>query len=248
MRHYLVYVDDSGNEEHGRDAIINNPLPSDPALATVAVARAQVELADLALRTAVKAAASAQQTPADIARSARLPVQDIRDWVEGERDLHQLASVPCLQESNTAQTRRGLIFDRCVDQVAALPGVAVLTAYDASTSGEAKSDLYGRLLAAVNTWLVADDASGTIVVDGTPSARTLYYRTAHRGLDLQQRRILEDEVIRDSSESHFIQIADVCAYCAYLHLKGKPGRYLRLGPVLKTRTGDAATTVDAGFF
>jgi len=215
VRHFLVYVDDSGNEDVGllftavvvaadawagvlrywkqtrrefaddpelrlptsfelhslpflgrrplkeyrkrverRSAVIDTSLPEDPHLAGVVTARAQVELADLALQTAMRAAATAGRSVREIA----------------------------------------------------------------------------------------------VVVDGTPSARTLYYRTAHRALDLGQRRIVEDEVIRDSRESHFIQMADICAHCAHALLKGRPGRYLRLAPIVCTATGRPATAEDPGFY
>lgn len=45
------------------------------------------------------------------------------------------------------------------------------------------------------------------------------YRQVHRELAITTRRIIEDEVLRDSAESHFIQMADACAYAAFFYLK-----------------------------
>lgn len=87
-----------------------------------------------------------------------------------------------------------------------------------------------------------------VIVDGTPSARTLYYREAHRALKLATRRILEDEVIRDSSESHFIQMADIVAHSAHRLLTGHPANYLQFARVVVTPDGAQPSPEAPGFF
>lgn len=305
---FLVYVDDSGNEDHGvlfsavllpadcwakalghwlslrqelaegadqlpsffeihsqpflsarplkplrkamqRRQLILAPGQADASLQSVALARAQVELSDLALTSSLQSARAAGKTVQEIAAAARLPQQDVDDRLSaGFRDPGVLEQIPCLAESGNSRKQRIAIFDKCVTQIGALPGVRVLTAATTASSGDAKSELYGCLLTAVDSWLAECGSWGTVVVDGTPSARTLYYRQAHRSLTRSSRRILEDEVVRDSSESHFIQMADIVAFCAHQLRQGNPARYLRLAQIAITPDRERPTAAEPGFF
>lgn len=231
-----------------RQAILA-PEQADAALQNVALARAQVELSDLVLTSSLQSARAAGKTVQEIASAARIPQQDVADRLTaGFREPGILAHIPCLAESGNGRTRRRAIFDRCVTQLAALPGVRILTAATRESSGDAKAELYGRLLTAVDEWLADCGSWGTVVVDGTPSARTLYYRQAHRSLTRSSRRILEDEVVRDSAESHFIQMADIVAFCAHLLRQGQATRYLQLAEIAITPDGNRPTEIDPGFF
>jgi hypothetical protein len=220
----------------------------DPVLESVALARAQVELADVALGRAIEAAAAAGRTVHDVAAAARLPQQDVKDRIARRDEPSALAERPCLRETSGAGTLRREIFGKCLAQLARMPSVRVFTAATNGSTGEAKAALYGCLLRAVDDWLRQADALGTVIVDGTPSARTLYYREAHRALALETRRILEDEVIRDSAESHFIQMADIAAHTAHRLRMGEPADYLQLADVIVTSHGGVPTAADPGFF
>ncbi len=54
-------------------------------------------------------------------------------------------------------------------------------------------------------------------------------------------------VLRDSSESHFIQMADICAHSAFGLRQTKPNRYLRLDRVVATADGVPFGAANPGF-
>jgi len=219
-------------EEQRRQRIFES-RHADPALHAVALARAQIELGDLTLTASLRAARDAGRSDRDIASVARMPESDVRDRLGGGTDVRRLRELDCMAENPTGRDARARMFERCVDQLARLPDLEIVTVYTPVRTGPTKAALYGDLLTLINDWLAERDAVGTVVVDGTPSARTLYYREAHRKLELATRRILEDEILRDSRESHFIQMADIAAYCAYQALRGRPDWYLRLSSAIR---------------
>lgn len=231
-----------------RDAILG-PKSRDPdsILGAVGLARAQIELSEVGLTNAIRAADAAGRDVSAIARAARLAQEDVREALERAYDPNRLEGVECLRETAGSRTTRREIFGRLVQQLVNLPDVQVATCFTTETTGEAKIRLYEHLLEVLNHWLAEADAWGVVIVDGTPSARTLFYRAAHRDLDIGERRILEDEVVRDSRESHFIQMADIAAHCAFMWLKGDHAHYLNLAQVVH-HPGTPPSATEHGFF
>ena len=220
----------------------------DPVLQSVALARAQIELGEVALSRSIEAAIAAGRRVDQVSAVARVPEQDVEDRLSGRDDPGVLEKLAVLAETGGARSLRFKAFQKCVDQIPALPSVRIFTAHTEGSSGLDRTALYSRLLTALDQWLAEKEGWGVVIVDGTPSARTLYYREAHRALKLATRRILEDEVIRDSSESHFIQMADIVAHSAHRLLTGHPANYLQFAKVVVTPDGAEPSPEAPGFF
>jgi hypothetical protein len=221
----------------------------DPVLDAIAIARAQLELSDLALDRALAVAESAGKTMLEISSAARLNAPDVFDRLGRSRSIPEFESIECLSGTPGSRTTRRKIYNQLLDQINSLPGAQVVTVCANDGKKGTMGRVYEELLRIVGELLVKDERWGTVVVDGTPSARTAYYRDAHRNLELGARRILEDEVLRDSSESHFIQMADICAHSAFGLRQGKGDeRYLRLKRVIVTADGEEVGPGNHGFF
>lgn len=231
-----------------RRSVILGTRLADPALDAIALARAQLELADLTLNQALAAAASAGKDRRDVSSAARLNAPDVERRLQQARSLADFESVLCLSDATGARTTRRKIYRQLLDQINAFPGAGVVTVCAADGKKGTSARVYAHLLAVVNDRLASEERWGTVIVDGTPSARTLYYREAHRALELDDRRVLEDEVLRDSSESHFIQMADICAHSAFGLRQGEAERYTRLSEVVQTANGERLTAEEPGFF
>lgn len=230
-----------------RQSVILGTRLVDPALDAIALARAQLELADLTLNQALAAAAAAGKDPKEVSSAARLNAPDVESRLQQARSLAEFEKVPCLSNADGARTTRRKIYKQLLDQINAFPGVRVLTVCATDGKKGTSARVYAYLLATINELLAVEGRWGTVVVDGTPSARTSYYREAHRELELDDRRILEDEVLRDSSESHFIQMADICAHSAFGLRQGERDRYMRLSEVVHTASGELMTPEKPGF-
>jgi hypothetical protein len=232
-----------------RETIMNAPTDQDAVLHGVALARAGIELADLQLTRAIEAAHAAERSIQNIATAARMAQQDVESRIaHHRREPSVLSEIACLQAGQSARSKRTKIFQLCVDQLRQTAGLKICTVTTSESSGEARAALYGHLLATIDAWLAGQDAWGSVFVDGSPSARTLYYRDAHRALEIATRRILEDEVVRESSESQFIQMADIIAYCAHRARQGQTGHYVCMGASMITPTQTPVTATDLGFF
>lgn len=176
--------------------IVMTRIPEDAALDTIALARAQLELADIALDQAI-AAAHQEGRPFDkISSAARMNAPDIHDRLQQARSLAGFEGIACLAKTPRGRSMRTTIYDQLLDQINAFPDAKVITACADDGKKGTMSRVYATLLTAIEAVLLSEARWGTVIVDGTPSARTPYYREAHRGLDLANRRILEDGTAR----------------------------------------------------
>lgn len=241
---------DVKHEANRRSDIVRSRL-EDPALDAIALARAQLELADIALNRAISTARDTGKGIAEISSAARMNAPDVADRLELARSLAEFESISCLGRTPSSRTRRRAIYKELLDQINAFPGARVITVTATNGAKGTLSKLYGHLLEVLDAHLASQGRWGTVIVDGTPSARTLYYRDAHRNLDISARRVLEDEVMRSSGESHFIQMADICAHSAFGLRQRKDTqdrRYLRLKDVVITADSSPFTADRPGFF
>lgn len=220
----------------------------DPVLDSVAIAKAQVELADIALNAALAAAVASDKDPQAISSASRLNKPDVADRLQRSRSMKEFEDISCLGSNGKARATRRTAYQRLLDQIASFPGTRVLTVCADDGDKGTMGRVYAHLLAILEDFLAAEKRWGTVIVDGTPSARTQYYRDAHRDLTLAERRILEDEVLRDSSESHFIQMADICAHSAFDLRQKEPARYMRLARVIHNANDEKLDADNPGFF
>ncbi|WP_315069764.1 DUF3800 domain-containing protein [uncultured Microbacterium sp.] len=112
------------------------------------------------------------------------------------------------------------------------------------TTEVSKSKAYARAIAALEDWAVTNDTYLLVFYDGqqglaapdeevtAEKSRELWetairdakpYREVHRGLDITERRIIEDPMMQDSKYSQLIQAVDLIAYGAFhLHKQNHP--------------------------
>ncbi len=88
--------------------------------------------------------------------------------------------------------------------------------------GEARTDLYARLVDRLDHQLAERGEFGLIFMDGDGSDRNT--AEAHRLLKLDDRHVIEDPSFRDSRRSQWVQMADFVAYTAYQNLLRDPTR------------------------
>lgn len=84
-----------------------------------------------------------------------------------------------------------------------------------------KTSLYRKLVQQWERELVGEEGLGLVFVDGNGTDHS--YRTAHRSFELLDRRVVEDPVMIDSTQSQFVQIADLVAWRAYAAVE-RPSR------------------------
>lgn len=75
-----------------------------------------------------------------------------------------------------------------------------------------KAQTYAALVARFEAELAQSDSLALLFMDGDGHDHT--YRTAHRNLSLDNRRVIEDAIHLDSKDSQLVQMADHVAWCA----------------------------------
>lgn len=122
---------------------------------------------------------------------------------------------------NTTKGIRQQVAENGLKTISKLPGLGVITVRHPSP---VKADAYETLLNAVDDALRKQDAWALLVVDGDPKNPDPHVRDAHRKLDIERRRIIEDGWHQDASMSQFIQMADLVAHSAFQAHDRAPGR------------------------
>ncbi|OII15309.1 DUF3800 domain-containing protein [Curtobacterium sp. MCBA15_008] len=87
---------------------------------------------------------------------------------------------------------------------------------------DTKASVYRKLVGRWEEQLAAEGGLALVFVDGNGTDHS--YRTAHRALELRDRRVIEDPVMTDSAQSQFVQIADLVAWSAYTSVE-RPSRH-----------------------
>jgi hypothetical protein len=130
--------------------------------------------------------------------SKKLPDRHVHNGVEFWKDFGREVALQCLQ---TVKSTEGLIVG------------SVYRRGEPARIAETKRELYGDLISRFEAELVATDSLGIVVMDGDGSDTS--YRSTHRQLKLDQRRIIEDAIHLDSKTSQLVQMADLVAWSAY---------------------------------
>lgn len=168
----------------------------------------------------------------------------LRTWLDLRRRLWREAGVPVTQELHTTEyvNGRGRISRRfpdrhrhdgvdhwkdfgreiatdCLEALRSAEGLTVGAVFrrgDPKDLAQTRYDTYAALIDRIEGELEDRDALGMVFMDGDGSDST--YRTAHRALKLDKRRVIEDAVHLDSKHSQLEQMADLVAWSAYSSL------------------------------
>jgi hypothetical protein len=133
--------------------------------------------------------------------SRRFPDSHRHKGVEHWKDFGREVAVECLE---TLRSAEGLTVG------------AVFRPGDPKSLAQTRHEAYSALIDRFETELDDADALGMVFMDGDGSDST--YRTAHRALKLDQRRVIEDAIHLDSKHSQLEQMADLVAWSAYSSL------------------------------
>jgi hypothetical protein len=206
-RSYLVYVDDSGNEDVGTlwTALA---LPHD--------LWAEYLRRWLSFRQTIY---QQHGVPASFELHAQvwLSAQPLNQTKQGQLALIRRddGSFPEVVLRGKAQRRdRFKTFEKGIRTVGTFTDARLFSTFTPSNSGPDKQALYVDLLCFIEGYLASERAHGTLIVDGTEDSGA-HLRAAHRALLIKRRRVLEDAALRSSADSQLVQMADFCAYAAF---------------------------------
>lgn len=117
-----------------------------------------------------------------------------------------------------------------LEEISSLEGLtagAVYRRYAPNPAAAQKVDVYRALIMQWEAELTDAAQYGMVFVDGDGTDSS--YQTAHRGLELDHRRILEDPIMTQSSMSQLVQIADLVAWCAFVTVERHPSQEFAWG-------------------
>lgn len=112
-----------------------------------------------------------------------------------------------------------------LEEIRSLEGVtagAVYRWHDPNPTAMQKAEVYRELIMRWERELTAASEYAMVFVDGNGTDST--YQTAHRGLKLDQRRIIEDPIMAESAMSQLVQIADLVAWSAFASVERHPSQ------------------------
>lgn len=214
-RAYLVYVDDSGNEQVGwLWSAIAHPVE----LWTEHLQR-WLNFRSWLYRT--------HGIPASFELHAQV-------WLSADpaknTDAEQLARVTQLdgelveivRQGKASRRSRFEVFEKAIKTIGSLPDAQLFTTSTPSSTGPAKFELYEDLLCFIEAFLLTGQAHATLIVDGLHDGGG-HLRRAHRALLIKRRRVLEDASHRSSADSQLLQMVDLAAYAALQSIQLKPG-------------------------
>ena len=111
-------------------------------------------------------------------------------------------------------------FEKGLKTIGTFTDARLFTVGSSGTSGAAKITLYDELLCFMEDFLSREGGHATFIVDGAHDSGG-HLRSAHRALLLKRRRIVEDAGLRRSSDSQLLQMADCCAHAAFQSVQNK---------------------------
>jgi hypothetical protein len=201
---WLIYVDDSGDEDHDLLSALCIPSHSwSTYLRRWKKVRRRIEN-----RMGLPAAA-------EFHSSEFLRRRDI----EGTHpETGAPYSVPFEVKRGEKVYTRPVEFEAALKTISSMDKALVFTCYRPGPNGS--GDLYRHLLSWLDAYLSECNAHGIVWFDGTGIGLTAERKALHRELILESRRILEDAVPTSSEDSHLVQMADAIAHAALQSLRG----------------------------
>lgn len=115
------------------------------------------------------------------------------------------------------------VAERCLESIGSCEGLsagAVWRRGNPKDIHRTKQASYEALVARFERELLEEDSLGLVFIDGDGSDAT--FRTAHRGLKLSDRRLIEDAIPTDSKTSQLVQMADLVAWSAHAFVDHYP--------------------------
>ena len=204
---FLVYVDDSGDEDR--------------------VLLSALAIPDRRWNGSLRAWLTWRKT---LQHQHRLPVTyeiHSQEWLSASPEVcwdeAEAGLVAITTQGRDQRRLRFDVFEKCLKTIGSLADVQLLTLY---RQGSNKFAAYDGLLAWIEDFLQEQDARATIILDGLDQG--FHYRACHRALKLAKRRILEDPTERKSCDSQFVQMADVCVHAAFQSVAKNEGRDLKV--------------------
>ncbi len=169
----------------------------------------------------------------------------LRDWLSLRRALYRDHQIPADYELhaskfvggrgnpsrdpnwNRMKHLRSLVAEQALMAISASHHLRVGTVHRRDTGrrhahSDAAASLYAGLVNHIDARLRTADEFGLIVVDGNGTDGS-YYRP-HRALRLDDRHVIEDPLFQESHRSQWVQMADLVAYAAYVHLLRPPSK------------------------
>lgn len=168
----------------------------------------------------------------------------LRSWLDLRDDLAERLGIPARYEIHATKFARGegnpsatdpgwnrrkshrwQVMREALAVIGTHPALSVGTVCRRTTARRKefaveKADVYRALVEHLDGRLRAGDDDGFVFMDGDGTDPS--YRQAHRGLDLERRRLLEDPLFQGSHHNQWIQMADITAWSAFQGLKRAP--------------------------
>ena len=208
-RSYLMYVDDSGNEQVGILWV---------ALAIPFEFWSEYLRRWLGFRQNLYAKMG---VPASYELHAQvwLSPDPMKDADEHQRmALASLDPPEVLNRNKFMRRERSRWYEKGLQTVGTFTEARLLTVCCPEHSGVAKLARYDDLLCFTEQVLATENAHATLIVDGAMDGGG-HLRSSHRALRIQRRRIIEDAAHRRSAESQLLQMVDFCAHAAFQSLQ-----------------------------
>lgn len=198
---YLIYIDDSGDEEE--DLLAGIAIPVDRWSASLRVwlnwrrflYRSYGIPADFELHAEQFLKPRKNPVPVDHGRSDKVAASLVNQSVGVRKELYR----------------------RSLETLRWIGGVRIVAVRRPDNDRLAT---YRRMLEVVTEFLAADDERAICMVDGFDTR----LRSQHRLLELATRVVLEDPWHEHSHHSQFLQIADLVAYAGYQHVARNESR------------------------
>ncbi|WP_440671840.1 DUF3800 domain-containing protein [Clavibacter nebraskensis] len=172
----------------------------------------------------------------------------LRSWLELRKKLWREAGVPVTQELHTVEYVNGRgrisrrfpdkhrhagvefwkdfgreVAEECLETLRCAEGLRVGAVHRQGRPqdfAQTKQEAYSALVSQLEQELARSDSLAMIFMDGDGSDSS--YRSTHRSLKLDQRRVIEDAIHLDSRHSQLEQMADLVAWSANASLDRHP--------------------------